>query len=240
MNHFLRGVVQATAEAFDPPGPVLEIGSYQVAGQQALCDLRPFFAGRPYVGLDRRPGPGVDCIADAECLPQDDGAFGTVLALSAFEHVPRFWRAFAEARRVLRRDGVLLVSVPFYFHVHNHPADYWRFTPQALDLMLEDYPYRVVGWQGPRGKPLHVWAVAFGDDREPPNAWEVETYRFLLRRHAREPLRWHKALRYRLGRWLCGRAPFAPYLDREQWEIECRSQTSPPASVPSPDAQAAA
>jgi SAM-dependent methyltransferase len=221
MNQFLRGVARATVETFDLCGPVVEIGSYQVAGQEALADLRPLFAGKHYLGLDRRPGPGVDRVADVEALPLADASAGTVLALNTFEHVPHFWRGFAEVGRVLRPDGVLLISCPFYFHIHNHPGDYWRFTPQALELLLADYPCKIVGRHGPRSRPLHVWAVAFGPDRPPVTPAQLDAYRARLRRYARQPLRWPRRLRYLVGRWLCGRGPFAPYLDQELWEIEC-------------------
>ena len=45
---------------------------------------------------DFRPGPGVDCVADVENLPQPDASVGTVIALSTFEHVRRFWLGFRE------------------------------------------------------------------------------------------------------------------------------------------------
>ena len=50
------------AETFALSGPVLEIGSYQVAGQEALADLRGLFPDREYTGVDLRPGPGVDVL----------------------------------------------------------------------------------------------------------------------------------------------------------------------------------
>src|SRR6516164_3811883 len=122
MNCFLHGVARALAETFVLPGPILEVGSYQV------------------------PGPGVDYVANVEDLPHADRSVGTVIAMNTFEHVPHFWRGFAEVRRVLRSDGAFLVCCPFYFHIHNHPSDYWRFTPSAFDLLLEDYPQRIIGW----------------------------------------------------------------------------------------------
>jgi SAM-dependent methyltransferase len=222
MNHFLRGVAQASAEAFDLPGPVLEVGSYQVPGQEEIANLRPLIRGKRYVGIDRRAGPGVDQVANVEKLPLPDASVGTVLAMNTFEHVPRFWRGFAEIARVLRSDGVLLVSCPFYFHIHSFPSDYWRFTAEALDLLLEDYPFCILGWHGPRHRPLNVWALAFGNDRPLPGPGQIDYYRQLLARYAKEPLRWGKKIRYLLGRWLCGRGPFAPYLDQERWEIKCR------------------
>ena len=39
-----------------------------------------------------------------------------------------------------------------------------------------------------------------------------------MRRHAREPLPLMRRLRYQMGRWLCGSRPFAPWLQRDEWE----------------------
>jgi hypothetical protein len=50
MNAFLYGVARATVQAFDLPGPIVEIGSYQVAGQEAVADLRRLFPGKSYLG----------------------------------------------------------------------------------------------------------------------------------------------------------------------------------------------
>jgi SAM-dependent methyltransferase len=221
MMAFLHGVARATALAFDLPGPILEVGAYQVPGQEALADLRPLFPGRRYIGLDCRPGPGVDVVADAEELPYPDGSVGTVLALSTFEHVPHFWRAFDEAYRVLRPDGALLVASPFYFHLHEHPRDYWRFSPQALALLLERYPGKVIGWHGPASRPANVWAVAFREARPAISAAQHARYRELLRQHARMPLPWLRRLRLRLGALLFGRGHFSPYLQRDTWQTRC-------------------
>ena len=75
MNQFLHGVARAVAETFDLAGPVLEVGSYKVKGQEEIGDLRPLFKGKNYLGIDMRPGPGVDQVADVEALPFRDGSF---------------------------------------------------------------------------------------------------------------------------------------------------------------------
>jgi len=223
MNEFLHGMARAVAETFDLPGPILEIGSYQVPGQEAIANLRALFTGQSYAGVDRRPGPGVDVIADVEALPHADQSIGTVIAMNTFEHVPRFWRGFEEVHRVLRPDGAILVSCPFYFHIHAYPSDYWRFTPQALEVLLHNYPNKIVGWQGPAKRPANVWALGFREGRPAITRQQFERYRRLLARYAHQPLPLRRSLRYRLGRWLCGRGPFAPYLDQERWETECRT-----------------
>lgn len=220
MMTFLHGVARAVAESFDLPGPVLEIGSYQVSGQEEIGNLRPLFGGRAYVGIDARPGPGVDRVADAEALPFATGSVGTVIAMNTFEHVRQFWKAFSEAERVLRPDGALLVSCPFYFRIHHHPSDYWRFTPEALDLLLENYPSRILGWHGPPKRPINVWAVGFRHARPAVTRAAFDRYRTLLGEYGRQPIRPLRALRYRAGALLFGRRPFGPYLERDRWETE--------------------
>jgi SAM-dependent methyltransferase len=227
MNRFLHGVARAVAETFDLPEPILEIGSYQVAGQEGIADLRSLFPGKSFLGVDARPGPGVDQVADVERLPHASGSFGAVIAMSTFEHVPRFWRGFEEIYRVLRPDGALLVSCPFYFHIHNHPGDYWRFTPQALDLLLEHYPTKILGWHGPVKRPAGVWALAFREQRPAITAAQFEGYRTRLWRYARQPLPWRRKLLFRLGRLLFGRGPFAPWLDQNRWETYAAPPCNP-------------
>ena len=226
MNRFLHGVARAAAEAFELPEPIVEIGSYQVEGQESLIDLRSLFPNREYTGIDMREGPGVDCVADVEQLPQASGSAGTVIAMSTFEHVPHFWRGFDEVHRILRPDGVLLVSCPFYFHIHNHPSDYWRFTPEALHLLLERYPQRIVGYHGPTKRPSSVWALAFREEHATLAPHDCQRYMALLQRYAHEPLHWRKAVLYRLARLVAGKGPFAPYLEQNQWQIELRAEIS--------------
>jgi SAM-dependent methyltransferase len=227
MNHFLHGVAQAACLAFDLAGPILEVGAYQVPGQEEIADLRKLFLGKSYIGVDMRAGPGVDCVADVEDLPQPSGSIGTVIAMSTFEHVPRFWRGFDEIHRVLRPDGVLLVSVPFHFHVHSYPSDYWRFTPEAMHILLEDYPTRIIGWHGPRNRPANVWAVAFRERHPAVRPEQLDRYRQLLAVHAREPLNWLKKWRYRLAKLICGGAPLAPYLAQNSWDVRLHRDPAP-------------
>jgi SAM-dependent methyltransferase len=222
MNQFLRGVAQAVAESFHLPEPILEIGSLQVDDQQDLINLRSLFPGKAYTGVDFRDGPGVDCVASVESLPQATGSVGTVIAMSVFEHVQRFWRGFEEVHRVLRPDGVFIVATPFYFHVHAYPSDYWRFTPEALEFLLQPYPTRVLGWHGPARRMANVWSIAFREEAKQPTESDLANYRHAMANYAREPLPWHRKLRYGLGRAICGRRPFAAHLDREVWSMETR------------------
>lgn len=222
MNHLLHGVVRAVSETFSLPGPIVEIGAYQVAGQESIGNLREYFPGGDYVGLDMRQGPGVDLVADVETLPHANASVGAVIACNTFEHVRHFWKGFEEIHRVLRHDGALLVSCPFFFRIHNYPEDYWRFTPAALEVLLEKYPSKILGWHGPRHRPAHVWALAFREGRPAITPEQFARYRDLLGQYAREPeTSWTRRWRYRLAGLLCGTGPFAPFLERNRWETVC-------------------
>ena len=220
MNEFIAGVVRAAAETFDFPEPILEVGSYQVAGQEEIANLRGLFPGKRYIGIDMRPGPGVDAVENVECLGRPDHSIGSVLALNLFEHVQRFWLGFEQLRRVLKPGGLMLVSCPFYFHVHSYPSDYWRFTPESFRVLLEPYPSKIIGYHGPAKRPLNVWGLAVGPAHAPISEAQHQQFRDLIRQTARQPLHWSKRVRYRVGRLLCGRGPFAPYLDAERFETQ--------------------
>ena len=220
MNDFIHGVIRAAAETFDFPEPILEVGSYQVDGQEHIGNLRGLFPGKRYTGIDIRRGPGVDRVEDVESLRRVDASVGSVIALNVFEHVQRFWHGFEEVQRILRPDGILIVSCPFHFHIHAYPNDYWRFTPEAICVLLDRLPSKIIGSHGPRTRPLSVWALAVGP--EYPRIGEAEHTRFqnLIRQYARQRLRWTKRLRYRIGRLICGSRPFAPFLDAEDFETQ--------------------
>ena len=223
MNTVLNGVVRSIAATFPLPEPIIEVGSYQVAGQDDIINLRSFFPGKKYLGMDFRTGPGVDITANVEQLPLADNSVGTMIAMSTFEHVRHFWKGFAEVRRVLKPGGAFLLSTPFYFYIHDYPSDYWRFTPEALEVMLEDFPQRIFGWHGSPKRPQNIWALAYKDGAPAVSQAKFEEYKALLRQYAVRPLRPWRVARYKLASLLVGRGPFAHYLDQGRWETEMRN-----------------
>ena len=54
----------------------------------------------------------------------------------------------AEIYRVVRPGGIVVASSCMDLPVHEHPADYWRFTPQGFDLLLRRFSPRRVYFQG--------------------------------------------------------------------------------------------
>lgn len=186
MNRLVNLWVKAVATELELCDPVVEIGSFQVAGQEDIADLRAYFPGFNYLGTDMREGPGVDRVEDVHQLSFPDAEIGTLLLMETLEHVADPARALSEVRRVLSASGVLIVSTPFALGIHNHPNDFWRFTPEAYHLLLDAFAARLVGSIGPENDPLFVLGVAFGEKHHAPDLESrcgkvVERYRALLR-----------------------------------------------------------
>ena len=174
--------VRVAAESFDLSGPAFEFGSYQVEGQEEHFNLRPYFAGKPYVGCDFREGPGVDRVEDVTAIGLPDGAAGSVLCIETFEHVYAIHKAFDEVFRILRPGGAFLLTSPFHFRIHAYPDDYWRFTPSLLRRMMAPYGGLVVGSQGPEATPHTV--MAFGIKSPAPSDFRQRAERMIERYQA--------------------------------------------------------
>ena len=161
MRDHNKAFCQLVTETFDCPTPVYEFGSYQVEGQVEYADLRSMFRGKPYVGCDMRPGPGVDRVEDVTAIRLDDATAGTVLCIETFEHVFEVRRAFDEVYRILKPGGLFVITSPLNFRIHGYPDDYWRMTPSCLRRMLSPYAARLSGYQGYHSFPHSVMGLGF-------------------------------------------------------------------------------
>jgi len=147
------------AENFPTAEPVVEMGSRAAAGQEDIADVRGIFAAGEHIGCDIQPGTGVDRIEDIHDLTFPDNSVGTVLAFETLEHVADPIRAVEEMYRVLRPGGVLAMSSLMFFPIHEHPSDYWRFTPQGFELLLQQFESRLVLSQGWTLLPQGVFGI---------------------------------------------------------------------------------
>ena len=212
MRTNVRTFCRICAETLDLPEPIYEFGSFCYKDQYELANIRPFFAGKNFVGCDIRDGLNVDRIENLESLTLKDKSIGTAIVLETMEHVENIQKAFSELGRVVKDGGVLIVASPFMFPIHDLPNDYWRFTPEGLWRLLEGFPKRLCGQQGYRKTPRVVFAVGFKPPL--PDDFEARCQKFertLFERGRRQFNPW-RMLRYRLGSLFFGKHPFRDYL----------------------------
>jgi glycosyltransferase involved in cell wall biosynthesis len=76
------------------------------------------------------------------------GSLGTVLCSEVIEHVRHPERAIAEAFRVLRPGGTLILTTPYSIVIHNTPDDGGfhgrNFTSQGLELIVREAGFAIV------------------------------------------------------------------------------------------------
>jgi SAM-dependent methyltransferase len=117
---------------------VLEVGSRMTSDKTWWIVNRDLAQGA-WLGMDMQPGHGVDVVADLHDLPPEwAGRFSGVLCSEVLEHVARPWVALPKLRAVIRPGGWLVVTTLFCFPEHGFPDDYYRYTRQGLQLLLED------------------------------------------------------------------------------------------------------
>jgi len=99
-------------------------------------------AARVHVAVDRRsPEASLashQLVGDATSLPVAGGVAALVLCTEVVEHVADDDALYRELRRVVRDDGMVLLSAPFVHALHESPHDYRRPTSAGLLYGLEN------------------------------------------------------------------------------------------------------
>lgn len=126
---------QVKQEAASITGITADLGS-------GFSPYKKHFKAARYLCLDflipqnigSRNGP--DMIGDLLNLPLASASADAVLCTQVLEHVYDPRRAMAEISRVLKPGGRLILSVPFFYPMHDEPNDYFRFSKHGLFSLL--------------------------------------------------------------------------------------------------------
>lgn len=122
------------------------------------CGTKPYLGMlRPYVsehvGLDVadpfNPRAQPDLVGTAYSIPSADESFDSALSTAALEHLEEPEIAIRECFRVLRSGGHAVYTVPFIWHTHAEPRDFYRFTSFGLE-----YLFKKCGFEVEEVKPL--------------------------------------------------------------------------------------
>ena len=154
--------------------PVYEFGSFQVPGQIEFADLRPLFPNKEYIGCDMREGPGVDKILNLHAIDLPSESVGVVLCFDTIEHVEFPRKALEEIHRILKPNGIAVISSVMNFPIHDYPHDYWRFTPEGFKSILRPFSSSFVGFQGSKHFPHTVVGIGFKGDRPPLTEFTIK------------------------------------------------------------------
>lgn len=120
-------------------GKLVDIGCGRMPYREQLLPQVESYTGvdHPQVSKLYRSKVSPDVLADAHSLPFRDGGFDIALMLQVLEYLEKPQQALTEAYRVLKKGGVLILSTPFMYPIHDAPFDRNRFTKVALADFLK-------------------------------------------------------------------------------------------------------
>lgn len=128
-------------------GRVLDVG----------CGDKPyarFLTGvTEHIGLDVFPAPEVDIVAPrVGQWSIADESFDCVISTQSLEHVTDFDLYYSEIRRVLKRGGTFVATLPFIEFEHGSPYDFRRLSQWGVRSLFEkDYEIIEIRKQGGYG-----------------------------------------------------------------------------------------
>lgn len=130
------------------------------------CGTKPYEQMfRPYVtehvGVDHAQTPHanarIDLLGSAYSIPAHDASFDSALCTAVLEHLEEPEQAIRECYRLLRPGGVAIYSIPFIWHLHEEPRDFFRYSKYGIAHLFGKAGFTLL-----EVKPLSGFAVTFG------------------------------------------------------------------------------
>lgn len=121
------------------------------------CGEKPYqsyIRVKKYIGIDKEGG---DLTADVLNTPLKNNYADTVLSTQVLEHVKDPQQLFRESKRILKKDGYLILTAPMNWPIHDVSKDYWRFTEFGLVHLAKEAGFRVIDCQPLDGFISVVW-----------------------------------------------------------------------------------
>ena len=124
-------------------GRVLDIGCGEKAKRYLVSDRVS-----EYVGLDHEDTlhdlSNADLLGTAYRIPVSDESFDGVVCTAVLEHLEEPRAALVESLRVLKGGGSAIYTVPLFWHLHEEPRDFFRYTKYGLRHLFESAGYQVI------------------------------------------------------------------------------------------------
>ena len=99
---------------------------------------------KDYIAFDMRPGENIDVVGNALSTPFNDAAFDTVISTQVLEHVEKPWVMVKEIRRILKENGICILTAPFLIPYHADPHDYFRYTKEGMESLFKNEGFEII------------------------------------------------------------------------------------------------
>ena len=124
-----RSLFNSSIRDYEIHGSVLDLGA---KSKHSGYYSRIKNKSKEIVLTDLVPGPEIVQVNVENDFPFQKNRFDFVISAHLFEHVFDFKRSAKEIERVLKPDGKFILCLPFHYHWHPDPNDYFRFTLEGI------------------------------------------------------------------------------------------------------------
>ena len=119
------------------------------------CGTKPyeiFFDVDKYVGLEINTSNTLtnsnhDYLYNGDVFPFKDNQFDSVLTSQVLEHSFNPNIFISEIRRVLKPNGILILTVPFIWDEHEQPFDFARYSSFGIKHILNSNNFEVIEYK---------------------------------------------------------------------------------------------
>lgn len=102
--------------------------------------------------------PYLDIIQDLnEPIKMGNNSCDTIILSDVLEHIREPKALVGEMNRILRKDGKILMNVPFYYWLHEQPFDFFRYTQFALEYFAKESGLKILKLE-PYGGSVEIMA----------------------------------------------------------------------------------
>ena len=130
---------------FNNKSTIIEFGTKRSKTQIKTSHESLFSNYESYLKTDFEDGEDVDIICDIhDCSNLGYNKYDGILCMSVFEHIKRPWIAANELYKISKVNGYVFISTHQTFPLHGYPNDYFRFSTDALTLLMEDAGYKTL------------------------------------------------------------------------------------------------
>lgn len=174
------------------------------------CGIKPYEKIlSPYldqhIGLDHDASShnlaNVNLIGSAYDIPLERESCDSALCTAVLEHLEEPEQALRECYRVLKINGYAIYTIPFIWHIHEEPRDFYRYSKYGIQYLFEKTGFKIIELEALSG----FW-VTFG-----------QLFTYNIYRLNRGPLRWFKVIAI-IGLFIQGLAYLLDKVDKtERW-----------------------
>ncbi|HVO72423.1 MAG TPA: class I SAM-dependent methyltransferase [Ignavibacteriaceae bacterium] len=117
------------------------------------CGSKPyknFFNVKEYIGVDvisrghSHEKEQIDIYYDGKLIPFKDESFDSIFSSEVFEHLFNLEDILDELKRILKKEGKAIFTVPFVWDEHEKPFDYGRYSSFGIVYLLEKHGFQII------------------------------------------------------------------------------------------------